>query len=182
MANAIGGSVLILGIASVHRRSAGHWRRHLSRRVWAQPLRRPDPLHCRCSERRALDRDWHRGLAFVVSTQGAFLGAGRWRGPGHHDDSRPSPAPPKRCFCWCRMRPRSRLWSGRFALAHHAFHHLAHGHLGRDHRRDAGLRPRRGRNRAVTVYRFRESILELETNQPTAALPLQIFTLRHLAL
>ena len=43
--------------------------------------------------------------------------------------------------------------------------HAAHRNFRRHHRRDAGLRPRRRRNRAATVHRLRQHLLELENQR-----------------
>jgi phosphate transport system permease protein len=75
MANAIVGSAFILALASVIGVPVG-WVRDLSGGVWTQPLRRCDSLHGRCAERSAVHRNRHRGLFHRGSLSEAFFRVG----------------------------------------------------------------------------------------------------------
>ena len=52
------------------------------------------------------------------------------------------------------------LRAGDFALADDSFHYAAHGDFGRDHGDYAGVCPGRGRNRASAIHGIREPVLE----------------------
>ena len=98
MANAIVGSGVLLGIASVDRHSHWHWRRHLSGGIRARDKAgQCDPLHRRRAQWRAVDRDGRGGLFADRDSAASFLGLFGWRGAGHHDDSHGHAHHAKRC-------------------------------------------------------------------------------------
>ena len=86
VANAIVGSVMILGIASIigvpWGIGAGIYLAEYGRGSFATAA----ALHRRRAERRAFHRDRHRGLCAGGADAEALLGALRRRGAGHHDD------------------------------------------------------------------------------------------------
>ena len=57
---------------------------------------------------------------------------------------------------------RGSIWPGRAALAHNALYYVANRYLGCDHRCHAGFCSRCRRDSTVAVYRFRKSVLEHE--------------------
>ena len=91
------------------------------------------------------------------------------------------PVPPRKCFCWCRIRSAKPPTGWGLALADYAFDHPAHRDLRGHHRCYAGLCPDCGRDGAAAVHRLRQPVLELEAQSAHCGAVAADFQLRHFA-
>ena len=153
-----GMSAAIVGTLAHHRRRgadggpARRAGRHLPARVRRpRPARRPDPLHGRRHDRCAVDHD---GPVHLHDLDPAvrLLGLRWFAGPGLPDAARSSSVRPKRCCGWfptsCATAA-TRSGTGNGGRSSASFCPPP----GRYHqRRDAGHRPRRGRDGAAAVH------------------------------
>ena len=152
MANAIVGSMLILGIASVigvpFGIGAGIYLAEFGRNRFGSAIRfTADVLNGVPSIVIGIVAWADPGSRSRVFCAGGRSGAGDHDGPDDHSHHGRDAA------AGAAGSARSSLWTGRPALADHSFNYSPHRDLGRDYRSDAGLCPCGGRNRATAFHR-----------------------------
>ena len=159
MANAIVGSVLILGIASVigvpFGIGAGIYLAEFGRNRFGSAIRfTADVLNGVPSIVIGI-------VAWAILVRGrGFLGACGRRGAGDHDGPDHLPDHRRDAAAGAASAAGSSVRTRRPALADDAFDHSAHRDFGRDHRSYAGFCPSGGRNRTLAFHRSGQHVLE----------------------
>src|SRR6185503_2385474 len=149
-----------------HRRAARPVRRHLPRRIrQARQADLGDPLHQRHPAERAVDHHRPVHLRRHRGADGRLLGLRRLPGAGR--DRNPCRSPHHRGHAGLGAQPAARggVSARPAALAGDPADCLPRRAKRPDHRRAAGDRPRRRRDRAAAVHRAVEPVLQPEPDQ-----------------
>ena len=160
MANAIVGTLLVVGVAALIALPVGDWGRRLPGGVRARPVRHTGPLHDRRPERRALDRGRRRGLRARRGADGALLRHWREAWRSRSSCCRRSSAPPRRWCGSCRSSYRQAalaLGAPRWKTIQQVV--LPAARAGHRDGRDAGGGARCGRDGAAPLHRAGEPVL-----------------------
>ena len=147
-----------------HRRAARPVRRHVSGRIrQARQAHLGDPLHQRHPVERAVDHHRPVHLRRHRGADGRLLGLRRLSGAGRDRDPRGGAHHRGHAGAGAQSAARGGVRARPAALAGDPADRLSRRARGPDHRRAAGDRPRRRRNRAAVVHRAVEPVLQPRT-------------------